>query len=158
MEIIKPLTLNEIECAIAKYFGTRQNIIVPNISYGFDCHECDLFILKKSGYATEVEIKRSKSDLKADYKKKHQHKDNRVSELYFAIPSNLYSECKDLVPEDAGILTVDKYKGNVVVWTERKPKWNKEARKLTEQEHYTIARLGAMRIWNLKKKLIQNGL
>ena len=64
------ITLPEIELAIAKYYGTREHIIVPNISWGFDyMHECDMFIIKKSGYAVEVEIKRSKNDLINDFKK-----------------------------------------------------------------------------------------
>jgi hypothetical protein len=38
----KPITTAEIEVVIAKHFGIRQNIIVPNISWGFDSHEMDL--------------------------------------------------------------------------------------------------------------------
>jgi len=29
------ITLNEIEVAIAKYYGIRKHIIVPNVSWGF---------------------------------------------------------------------------------------------------------------------------
>ena len=39
------LSYTEIELAIAKYFDIRKNIIIPNISYGFNIHECDLFIM-----------------------------------------------------------------------------------------------------------------
>jgi len=42
----KILTI-EMEIAISKYFGYRQNIIVPNISWGFMNHESDIFIVKK---------------------------------------------------------------------------------------------------------------
>ena len=59
----KLITTIEMEVAIAAYFGFRQNIIVPNISWGFMNHEADMFIVRKSGYAIEIEIKRSKSDL-----------------------------------------------------------------------------------------------
>lgn len=99
----------EIEVAIAKYFGVRKNIIVPNISWGFLTHEADLFIVRKSGYAVEVEIKISRADLINDFKKKHTHNDkqNRISEFYYAMPKDLYLKCKDLIPENAGIITCE---------------------------------------------------
>lgn len=161
----KPLTTIEMEVAIAKYFGVRQNIIVPNISWGFMNHEADMFVVKKSGYATEIEIKRTKSDLLADFKKPHNHKDklNRIQELYYAIPETIYQACKDLIPSHAGILTCDKWytdylkenKWVVNVRTRRDPVKNKSARKLNEKEKLKIASLGTMRIWSLKEKIIK---
>ncbi len=162
----KPLTTIEIEVGIAKYFGTRQNIIVPNISWGFMNHEADVFIIKKSGYATEVEIKRSKADLLADFNKRHNHVDrlNRISEFYYALPNSIYEKCKDLIPKNAGILTCEKYdtgygKEECHVRVRREAEWVKGARKLTDKEKLKIASLGTMRIWNLKQKIIklQNG-
>lgn len=62
----------ELEIAIMEYFGIRQNLIVPNVSWGMNgLHECDVLILSKAGYATEVEIKISKPDLLKDRDKKH---------------------------------------------------------------------------------------
>ena len=82
------ITTAEMEVAIAKYFGIRTHIVVPNVSWGFFNHECDLFLIRKSGYGFEVEIKRSKSDMMADFKKKHSHGDrrNRIVQLYYAFP------------------------------------------------------------------------
>ena len=158
----KLISTVEMEVAIAKYFGVRQNIIVPNISWGFAMHECDLFIVKKSGLTTEVEIKRSKSDLLADFNKRHNHVDrqNRISELYYALPIELYEGCKDLVPENAGILTCEKYhvghgKWRVSVRTQKEPVKIKGARKLTDEEKLKVATLGTMRIWSLKEKIIK---
>lgn len=52
------LSIQQIELAIAQMFGIRNNIIVPNVSWGFfDTHEADLVIINKSNYLTEVEIK-----------------------------------------------------------------------------------------------------
>ena len=160
---LKPLSTLEMEVAIAKYFNIRLHIIVPRLSWGFDwIHECDMFLIKRNGYAFEVEIKRSKSDLLADFKKGHNHidKKNRIKELYFAIPRSLYDSCKDIIPKDAGILTCEKWlhdDGRVIVsvWTNRHPKINKMARKLTTEEQLKIARLGTMRIWSLKEKIIK---
>ena len=158
----RPLTTTEMELAIAKYFGVRQNIIVPNISWGFGMHECDMFIIKKSGIAVEVEIKRSKSDLLADFKKGHNHHDrqNRITELYFAFPESLYESCKDIVPEGAGIITCYRWtdykdREQLGAHTKRQSKRIKGARKLTEKEQMKIASLGTMRIWTLKQKLIK---
>jgi len=160
----KPITTIEMELAIAKYFGIRQHIIVPNISWGLPgMHECDLFIIKRSGSAVEVEIKRSKSDLLADFKKGHNHHDrqNRISEFYYALPIDLLDKCIDLIPMDAGIITCERYTNYkkeevVVAHTKRQPKRIKGSRSLTAEEQFKIARLGTMRIWTLKQKLIKN--
>jgi hypothetical protein len=157
----KALKTIEMEVAIAKYFGSRQNIVVPNISWGFMNHEADMFIIKKSKYAVEVEIKRTKSDLMADFKKLHKHEDNRIHELYYAIPDNLYESCKSLIPKHAGIITCERWyvswekKWSITVRTRRNPIKNILARKLTDKECLKIAHLGTMRIWNLKNKIIK---
>ena len=103
----KPITTIEMEVAIAKMFGIRTHIIVPNVSWGFGMHECDLFLIKKSGVAVEVELKRSKSDLLADFEKRHGHIDrqNRITEFYYGMPEDMYEKCKDLIPENAGLLS-----------------------------------------------------
>lgn len=153
-----------MELAIAKYFGIRKHIIVPNISWGFGMHECDLFLIKKTGVAVEVEIKRSKSDLLADFKKRHNHEDrqNRITELYYALPEELYESCKDLIPVNAGIIVCYRYTNykkelTIQATTKRTPKRIKGARKLTTEEQLKVARLGCMRIWTLKQKIIKNG-
>lgn len=58
-------TLYEIEVALAKssYFNFVKNIIAFNVN-GISSklaiwHECDMLVLSKSGYLTEIEIKRS---------------------------------------------------------------------------------------------------
>jgi hypothetical protein len=160
----KQITTIEMEVAIAKYFGIRQHIIVPNISWGFGMHECDLFIIKKSGVAVEVEIKRTKADLLKDFEKRHNHHDrqNRITEFYFAMPEDMYEKCKDLIPEGAGIITCYRWtdykkRERIDAHTKREPKRIKGARKLTAEEQFRIARLGTMRIWTLKEKIIRNG-
>jgi len=157
----KPIKTIDIEVAIAKYYGIRQHIIVPNISWGFQwMHECDMFIITKAGIATEIEIKISKSDLLADFKKGHDHKDGqgRITYFYYAMPETLYEKCKDLIPEEAGILTCERgsWEGATPYMREkRKPTKRKNSRKLTIEEQFKIARLGTMRIWTLKEKIIK---
>ena len=77
------ITVSEIELAVAHYFDPRRNIIVPNVWWGMGFnYECDLLVLTKAGYAYEVEIKTTKSDLKADLKKEHGHKSDKIRKLF----------------------------------------------------------------------------
>lgn len=144
----------DIELVLSRYFSYTKNLIVPNVSWGLNMHEVDLLIISKSGYATEVEIKISKSDLKADLDKRHKHYDERIKYLYFALPSKLREAALEFVPERAGIILLnntDTTHSPLSVEIIRKPVMQK-ARKLTEKEMYKAARLGALRIWGLKTK------
>ena len=145
-------TAKEIELVIAKYFGIRKNIIIPNVSHGMFSYEMDLCILSVIGmYATEVEIKISKSDLKADAKKRHHHNSyrngNLIKYLWFAMPEKLKGN-EELVQSNAGILYVNK-RGFVSI--ARKPIANKIAKKWDYKNAFKLARLGTLRMWNLKQ-------
>src|SRR5690606_22746028 len=129
------MTLYEIECALAGYFNPRVNIIVRNVSWGMGLrHECDLLVLRKTGYCAEIEIKRSRADCRADLNKRHGHESDMIRELWFALPASIYESCRELVPERAGILVVErteygtKYRVNI----KRETKQNIKARKLTK--------------------------
>ena len=80
------LTTIDIECALSNYFKPRINMLIPNVSWGFGIHECDVLVTTKSGYLYEVEIKVGASDLKKDADKPHKHTSKRIKNLYFAIP------------------------------------------------------------------------
>ena len=120
----EPISTIGIEIAVSKYFNFRSNLIVPNISWGFNIHECDLFVVRKSGMAIEIEIKIIKSDFLKDLQKWHQHKDNRIREFYYAMPESLYEKIKDLITEHAGIIICKKINNNVKCWIEKKAKIN----------------------------------
>lgn len=143
-------TAAEIEIAIASMFNPRQNAIAPNVSWGFGLHECDLLIITKAGYAIEVEIKVTKSDIIADQKKRHHHHSNKIRKLYFAIPKKLEPH-SDLIPLAAGIITVD-YRGHKRITRAALP--NRTAVKLEPKEVNEIYRLAALRIWGLKRKIL----
>jgi hypothetical protein len=149
-KILKFTTTPEIELAVANFLNIRVNIIVPNIHWGLLPYETDLFVLSKTGYATEIEIKVSASDLKADKLKKHTHSSPLIRKLYFAMPESLEKHIEH-VPAKAGIFLVDYY-GRVKEI--RKPKINTAARKLTDKEIHQVLRLGNMRTWGLRKKLL----
>jgi len=155
----KTISLIEMELAISKMFGIRQHIIVPNISWGFLSHEADLCVVSKAGCLKEIEIKRSFSDFNADFKKGHTHGDrqNRITEFYYAIPIELLEKCLPLVPEGAGIITCHKDVKNIYksyARIERKAKRIKGSRSLTTGEQLSIARLGCLRIWSGKAKIV----
>lgn len=144
-------TCIEIETVIAHYFNPRRNIIVPNVWWGLGLnHECDLFIVTKGNYAYEVEIKISKSDLIADGFKLHLHGSNKIRKLYFAIPRKM-ENCLDLIPDKAGVFIID-HSGYLT--KSREAKINTLARPLTSEERLKVAELGTMRIWRLKKNII----
>ncbi len=157
---INGITTPEMECALANWLNYRANLIVPNVYWGMTgFHECDLLVVSKAGYLTEIEIKVTKSDLRADKKKWHGHRSLRIKRLFFALPDYL-EHCVDLVPERAGIILV-RPEGNVPgvypyhprCRATRPAQRNKDAGKISEADRYKIARLGALRIWNLKRQL-----
>ena len=151
------MTTLEIEIAMMNYIGVRQNIIVPGISWGMtlgnkSLHECDLLSLTKSNYATEIEIKISRADLKKDKHKKHGHNHNHIKYLWFAVPEKLKDLALEEIPERAGLYVLDYYRnGRIYVSVARQATVNPKAEKWTDAERQNLMRLGAMRILNLKK-------
>jgi len=154
----------EVEVAIMRYFGIRQNLIVPNVSWGVAMlHECDILSLSKSNYATEIEIKVSRTDLLKDKDKKHGHLHNHIAQLFFAVPKNLEAVALEVIPERAGLFTVediksptfldDVYDYTLVTEQVRGCVRNKKAVKWSDEERNQLARLGTMRILGLKEKI-----
>lgn len=151
----------EMEVALSTFLNYRVNLIVPNVSWGLSgLHECDLLVVSKAGYLTEIEIKISRGDLRADAKKWHGHESDRIKRLFFALPDYL-DHCLDMVPKRAGIILVraeDNVPGVYPYHPKckevRPAKRNPAATKISESDRYKVARLGALRIWGLKRKLI----
>ena len=155
----------ELEILIAEHFGVRTHLIIPNVYWGFGLnYEADLVIVTRSKYAYEVELKVSKSDLKAD-KNKHPraHNGECFKRLYYAMPRKIYEP--ELVPERAGVLLVE-WREKFTNWhervypahweasLERKPQQT-PAKKLTDSQYLKLLELQAMRVWSLKKKLVK---
>ena len=150
------ITTLEIEESLARFFDIRLNVIIPNISYGFHgLHECDIFVLKSNNYATEVEIKISLSDLKADFHKGHDHKSNYIREFYYAFPIKFYEAFEPLIPKHAGIITCEVSDEIVYSRIRRNATVNPLAKKLGIEDRLKIQRLGCMRIWSAKKREIK---
>lgn len=132
----------------------RLNLIVPNVYWGMGLdYECDLLCVTPSGYATEIELKVSKGDIKKDLIKRHQHDSKIIRRFFYGVPWSL-KDC-DLIPVDAGIIAAkpDDCWGSVKII--RPARVNKFSRKITEGERFKLMELGCMRIWGLKQKIFQ---
>lgn len=160
--IQQKLTTEEMEIALMKELNVRQNIIIPNISYGMDdLHECDLLVLRKSGWADEIEIKISKADFKNDKRKKHDHTHQLIRDFYFAVPEWMEDFSLANVPKKAGLMIVRmvevRYDGHIKIEPRikitKRPNSNPCARKWTDKEIIKLGHLGCMRIYSLKVKL-----
>lgn len=140
----------EIEVAVVEWLGVRSHLIVPNVSWGLGVHECDLLAVSRSGYATEIEIKVSASDLRRDQDKCHHHESSKIKYLYFAMPLRMERYVAE-VPIHAGVILVSR-EGRCIV--KRKPTANRSARAFTAEEMYALARLGTLRMWAMKQKQV----
>ena len=165
-----------MEIVLMRHFDIRRNLIVPCITdSSFLTHfEIDLLVLSKSGYATAIEIKVSKADLKSDLKKKHiaglstinfmndnSHRDHyfkNIKYFYYSVPEDLKDEAIEQIPDFAGLLISKKVKWynndifvNKIIEV-RSPKLL-YSKKSTEKMRYDLARLGAMRILTLKQNI-----
>lgn len=164
------MNASEMEKLIYTYFENSSLVIVPKISgnnWWLDTevdpmiwknivnHECDMLIVTKNRYLTEVEIKISLSDLKADFKKEHQHKDENIKNFYYAFPEEMKEKAIELIPEGAGILIAVKKHLNSgyeyrAIECYRKPKINKLAKPINDKVLSMIYRLGYLRYWNYR--------
>lgn len=162
---MKKITSNISEIAVANLFDYRVYTIVPNVSYGLGLnHECDMLLLSSSGYFTEVEIKVSKADLLADFKKSHGHRSKIISRLYYAIPTYLM-DCLPLIPKEHGVIEV--YEEELKRWDYNNKEYvvtgiihrarfvrrvikNKHSEKPSVKVVQKFMSLGCMRIWSLK--------
>lgn len=146
-----------VESAVAVLINYRKHVIVPNVSWGLGLnHECDMLILDDQNRFTEVEIKVSASDLKADFKKEHGHKSRFISRLIYAMPIELCEKYKDLIPAHCGIIAVREFNpwgyeisGYKAEWF-RMCKHDKTKEKPSPQTIRKFFELGCMRIWTLK--------
>ena len=88
-------TIDRIQGLSAKeLIQTKQGTVWTDTAIN---HECDILTVSPSYWATEVEIKISLSDLKADFKKKHNHLSNAIKYFYYCIPEHLLQKSLNIV-------------------------------------------------------------
>lgn len=163
-------TITEIEIALARssIFDFKKNIVVFNVN-GWSktlpiFHECDVLVCSKSGYLTEIEIKRTWSDFLADFKKRHKHENmGLIKYFYYCLPysfdlKRVYSVLEENKVNYSGIYLYDEYlnlqfRGYRVSQDDYQNRCLQGYKKLTTEQQLEVARLGAMRVIGLKEKL-----
>lgn len=161
------LSIEQIQLAIYNtpfLVNKRADIVCPNLSWSLLSYEADMVIVNKRGYMTEIEIKRSFKDFKADFNKKHSHNYEGAYYFYYCLPVS--------IEDKAMIFLEQQYEGKSIIErpailfyddngkiTEQKFGWKDNFckgvvfRKLFIEEQLQIARLAQMRFWNLMNKL-----
>jgi len=99
-------SITDIELALAKYFAYEKNIIVFNVrgeSWLFPLtHEADMLVVGKNRRLTEIEIKRSWQDFKADFEKKHLHDSTDsvgIERFIYAVPESVFDKVPEFLQE-----------------------------------------------------------
>lgn len=162
------MTTLEMQISVMNHFDIRRNLIVDNVTDMslLVAFETDILVLSGSGYATGIEIKVSKGDLKNDLKKKqwkylddfkagksyHEIYFGAFKKFYYAVPEKLQEAALKQIPEWCGLLVCERYPKLEEV---RSPKllFNN---KWSDKERYQLARLGTMRIYRNKINLLSS--
>lgn len=104
------LSTSEIQRLICQSETLKFNLPCENVKYLFSDWEIDVLSLNKSDYLTEFEVKVSRSDFKADSKKrKWQFYEKKIETMisnyfYYACPNGLITENE--IPVFAGLIYV----------------------------------------------------
>jgi len=120
-----PVTCIDLELSIMREFDYRRNVIVPNVSSQMNivAFETDILVITKNNMAYGFEIKVSKSDLRADFKKPHhtminenmrgktgmEHFFGKFKYFYYVVPEQLKEEALLLIPEFCGLWCLKKH-------------------------------------------------
>ena len=175
MPIVTKFSVKDIQLILRDswMFDQRSDIIVPNVSWGLLRYEADLVAVNRRNYLTEVEIKRSFEDFKADFKKDHKHDDPLVGTFYYCVPKAIVEKVVSFLYEhydvDPSVERSSKVCPAVVYFTEEgglgtvtEPNFpqhefgtaHRKIRKtLTEEQKATLGRLASLRYWTDEKEL-----
>ena len=157
-ETDKIYTEQLLQTVMMRHFRPRQNTIVPNVSWGAGLnHEADILIVTPAGICTEIEIKVSASDLKADAKKAHKHYSTDIHYFYFCVPDYLKTLALQVIPDEAGLFVCGSewyHEGRFSIWVKavRKPT-RRQYGKWTPEMIAQLERLGRLRAYAL---LVEN--
>ena len=164
-------SLLDIELALAREFEWKRNLVVFNV-HGLSGrlniqHECDMLVMTKAGYLTEVEIKRTFTDFCADFRKRHHHESHGcdIKEFWYCVPEGIYERCLSKLAEQkllpTGILCYDEElnfsRKDVRPVRREAPDavrlYAVDAKPLFLEQQFELARLGAMRQVSLRERI-----
>lgn len=148
--------------------GKGHDVVIPNVSWSWLYWEADLISVTKAGYMYEFEIKITRSDFEADFRKR-KHQDLKRGAKNIRIP-NYFSYVAPLVamplcvPDYAGLYEVRKsgwYDHELELVTIRKPALIHRAKHDNDTKVKMLKTL-MFKYWDLTHKLdnlkIQKGL
>lgn len=151
----------------------RSLLVIPNC--GWTGHEADLLVIEPGLRIIDVEIKISRADLKADYKKdkwwvkrpwsRRPAKapagapriwPQRVWKHYYVCPLNIWDESLlGAIPPASGVLLMSedsRYRSGQRVDLIRRARPNPEARAISPTDAIDLARLANLRMWAALRK------
>jgi hypothetical protein len=163
-------TEREIARTLAlQIFHRKQLVVVPNC--GWPGSECDIFVVRHDLRLVDVEIKISRSDLKADAVKEkwfepykwlsgnyvppeqrirvprtHPHK---IWKHYSALPDSIWKDdlAASISPHSGILLLREHQRMGCIARVHRQAKPNKEAQPVSAADVVDIARLVSVRLW-----------
>lgn len=164
----------ELTLAFHQAYIQRYEIAVPNTHIGD--HEWDICAVRKRSYfVDEVEIKISRSDFLADFKKSGYHKvplpnpnrsefdyrsvykhektccgERLCNYFWFLMPEELAEQCIDDIPDYAGLLVGYDYNGvTKIKELKSAPRLHNRKPNKSGDFLYRLARKGLYRYWDL---------
>lgn len=100
------MTTSSIQKKVIQLAINYRHYLVAKNFYLYDGWECDVLSVSYSDQITEYEVKKSRSDFKADFNKKDKHFSTSngygANYFYFACPIGLIKH--DEIPEYAGLI------------------------------------------------------
>lgn len=148
-----PMHAGRLIYALAYHFDWRQSQMMTEFS--IDGGQADMVFITKSGYLTEIEVKVSASDWRADSaKKKWQKPRPHVARFFYAVPEALLPKQPSDLPEFAGILALREH--GIGSLKEIRPAKRLRAQKVPESYRKTLIENCYWRYWNLQLRLMRN--
>lgn len=158
--------------AIVRSMFNSSVLAVP--CCGWTGHEADLLIIEKGLRLIDIEVKISRSDLKADLgkdkwwvsrpwsrSKLDAGRDRRpwpprVWKHYYALPEAIWApELEAALPEVSGILLLRRHGAVDIITPMRRAKPNRDATRLQPHECIDLARLAGLRMWDALQRVEQ---
>jgi hypothetical protein len=146
---------------LAQYFDWFQNLVVPNVYEKHYGREADIFVLRKSGYLVEVEIKLTAADWQRDGTKKSVVTRGRsmpISRLYYAVPENLIDSPPAWFGETTGLLVLHSREGKGHVrlsCEERRPAALLTKDKARPEDVTQLLRAAYYRFWRARERCLK---
>ena len=159
-----------------KAFSRRYLCVVPNCSW--TGNECDLLVVTENLRIIDVEIKISRSDLKADsgkdkwrygfdaeldggyaafgnYTPRKREWPNKVWKHYYAMPYEIWDDklFESMPTQNSGVILLWQEDGVVYPMVKRMAKPCRDAQQISAQSAIDIARLASLRMWESQRKL-----